>query len=441
MTQTFRSRVLAGSGANAIGQVLSIGIQLASLPLFLHYWDATNYGVWLILAAIPSYLAMADVGIVTAAGNRMMIAMGMQEPAEANKIFQSALLFVLLVCGALIAILIPAILFFPIPNITANSYYRIAILFLSGCVFLTLFGGLTDAIFKSTERYPTGTMLSNLVRLLEWCGSILGLIFFGTFSAVAAGGFIARAIALVFVSAVATKGNHGFRWGVSNANLLEIRGIAKPAFSFMLFPLSFALSIQGFTLLIAHALGPAAVAIFNTYRTFARISVQATSVLSHALWPEFSRLYGANKFASLLQIYKSTFWLGLILAIVLSAVQYITAPFALRIWTHDRITYEPFLMILMLIYAATSSAGHIPRILLSAVNRHSWLAVGTTLASLVSLVIASLLVKIADINGMAIALLLAECATTLISCLLCVRFLKSISQTVMQLDTPSINKY
>lgn len=424
MTRSLRQRVLAGSGANAFGQVITVGIQLVSLPLFLHYWDAATYGAWLILSAIPSYLSMADAGMVTAAGNKMTVAMGQRDYAQANKVFQSALFFMMLVCGLLSMLVLPAALLMPVPGFSGEFDYRVAVALLSGSILLTLFGGLVDAIFKATARYPLGTMLVNLVRLAEWGGAMLGLALFGTFAAVAAGGFLSRAIGLVLISAAATTGGHGLRWSVQDARLAEVRAMAKPAFSFMLFPLSFALSFQGLTLLIAYTLGPAAVAIFNTYRTLARVSVQATSVFSHALWPEFSRLYGAGGSAAVLLLYRRSFWTSLSLAALLSVILYTASPFLLKIWTHNSIAFDSLLMVVMTIYAAVASAGHVPRTFLSAINRHSTLAIWMTIAALASLLLASLLGKIAGLIGMSIAMLVAEFAITAISISLSMQILR-----------------
>ena len=77
-------RIISGFGANAFGQTVSIVIQLFSLPLFLYYWDTSTYGAWLILSAVPAYLTMADVGMVNAAGNKMTMALGRSDTAEAE---------------------------------------------------------------------------------------------------------------------------------------------------------------------------------------------------------------------------------------------------------------------------------------------------------------------------------------------------------------------
>ena len=82
---TLRQRVVAGFGANSVGMALGIGMQLASLPLFLAVWDLHTYGLWLMISALPAYLTMADAGMVTAAGNRMTMALGSGRLDEARR--------------------------------------------------------------------------------------------------------------------------------------------------------------------------------------------------------------------------------------------------------------------------------------------------------------------------------------------------------------------
>ena len=61
-------RLRNGFGANAYGQLVVIIIQLAGVPILLHAWGTQLYGEWLILAAIPTYLSMTDLGFSQSAG-------------------------------------------------------------------------------------------------------------------------------------------------------------------------------------------------------------------------------------------------------------------------------------------------------------------------------------------------------------------------------------
>jgi O-antigen/teichoic acid export membrane protein len=415
-----RRRVLAGMGANSIGMAVSIGIQLISLPLFLHYWDATTYGVWLMLSAIPAYLSMADVGMVTAAGNKMTMAMGKGDHLTANRVFQSAQLFMSIVCGAIAVIAVPVMLFAPLPWVQ-NFDQRLALTALCIGVLAALFGGLSEAIFKSTHRYALGTLMSNAVRVGEWLGSMIGLMVFGSFAAVALGGLLVRLVGTVITAKVASSGEHQIHWGTAVADQHEIREMVKPAASFMAFPLANALSFQGMTLLVGVLFGPAAVAIFNTYRTIARLAVQVTAIFSHALWPEFSRLFGHGGVAAVQAMYKrSAFW-GLAQSVFLSVVLYFISPFLLQFWTHGAIMFVPQLMMLMLLYAAVGGVWHVPRVFLMATNQHTDLAYWSLVAGILSVSLAWIVGNTYDLQGAAIAMLVSETFIAVVCALLAYR--------------------
>src|SRR5450830_47467 len=402
-----KRRIIAGMGANSFGMAITIGIQLVSLPLFLHYWDTSTYGIWLMLSAIPAYLSMADVGMVTAAGNKMTMAMGKGDIPEANRVFQSALMFMAMVCGTLALLAVPLILWAPLPGLQTFDQ-RVALSALCVGVLLALFGGLSEAVFKSTERYATGTMLGNYVRLGEWAGFMVGLVSVGSFSAVALCGLAVRLIGTLVGVVLTGQGKHGIHWGTQAADSGEIRAMIKPAVSFMAFPLANALSFQGLTLLVGTLFGPVAVALFNTYRTISRVAVQVTAIFSHALWPEFSRLFGQGASGVVDKLFRRTFLLGAAQALLLSLILYFISPWMLRVWTHGAIEFVPSLMLLMLLYAAVAGIWHVPRVLLMATNQHVGLAYWTLAAGMLSVGLAWVLSDLLHLNGVVVAMLMSE---------------------------------
>jgi O-antigen/teichoic acid export membrane protein len=64
-------RLIKGIGANTLGLIVTIIIQIIQVPLYLTFWGITLYGEWLILYAIPSYLLMSDIGFGNVAANEM----------------------------------------------------------------------------------------------------------------------------------------------------------------------------------------------------------------------------------------------------------------------------------------------------------------------------------------------------------------------------------
>ncbi|WP_158558927.1 lipopolysaccharide biosynthesis protein [Rhodoferax lacus] len=415
-----KRRVIAGMGANSFGMAVTIAIQLASLPLFLHYWDTAKYGSWLVLSAIPAYLSMADVGMVTAAGNKMTMAMGRGDANEANRVFQSAQLFMAIVCSGIALVAIPLALLAPIPGIDSTDM-RMALAALSASTLLALCGGLSETVFKATQRYAFGTMLGNLTRLAEWLGMMVCLALYGSFAAVAMGGLVCRFAGIGYGMWMARHGQQVLHWGMAKASREELRVMAAPAVSFMAFPLANALSFQGVTLLVAALFGPASVAVFATYRTLCRVAVQATAIFSHALWPEFSRLYGQGDTSSLQQMFRRSALLGCAQALLLSALLYFLAPWMLQLWTHDAIAFMPIPMALMLVYAAVGGSWHVPRVLLMATNQHAPLASWSIAVGALTVALVWLLGQSYALSGVAMGMLLSELAIALVCMRLAVR--------------------
>ncbi|MBV8273585.1 MAG: hypothetical protein JO067_15065 [Cupriavidus sp.] len=400
-------RVIAGMGANTYEQLANIFMQLVSLPIFLSHWDVKTYGTWLVITAIPSYLSMADVGMVTVAGNRMTMLAGAGDMAGANRVFQSAQMFILLACLTIAAMAIPAALCMPVA-LLASLDMRLALAALLAGVLLSLGAGLSGAAFRSTNRYALGMSVAVTTRLMEWAGGIAGLLLIGTLAAVAGGMLLVRVITLVWQSWLSTRNGDGLTWGMRHAQWSEVRAMLRPSLGFMTFPIANAISFQGFTLLTAHLLGPAAVAVFNTYRTVARVAVQVTSTLSHALWPEFARMFGSGEHRGLRTLLLRSSLLGALGAIVLSVMLYLCAPLLLRIWTKGQIDFYPGLMRAFLLYAAIAGIWHIPRVILMATNQHSRMGIAFLVISVLALLCGQVLGASQQIMGLVMAMIIGE---------------------------------
>jgi O-antigen/teichoic acid export membrane protein len=400
-------RVIAGVGANTYEQLANIFIQLVSLPIFLSHWDVKTYGTWLVITAIPSYLSMADVGMVTVAGNRMTMLAGAGDMAGANRVFQSAQMFILLACLTIAALVIPAALCLPVAML-ASLDMRLALAALLAGVLLSLGAGLSGAAFRSTNRYALGISVTVTARLLEWLGGIAGLLLGGTFAAVAGGMLLVRVITLLWQSRLCTRNGCGLTWGLHHAHWAEVRAMLKPSLAFMTFPIANAITFQGFTLLTAHLLGPAAVAVFNTYRTVARVAVQVTSTLSHALWPEFARMFGSGEHRDLRHLLLRSSLLGALGAIALSLMLYFCAPLLLHIWTKGQIAFYPGPMSAFLLYAAIAGIWHIPRVILMATNQHGRLGIAALVISVLALLCAQVLGSSQQIMGLVMAMIVGE---------------------------------
>lgn len=402
-------RVLAAFGAHSFGQAVNIFIQLASLPLFLTKWDLATYGVWLILAAIPSYLSMADGGLVTAAANKLSMEYARGNKQEAERVFQSAFAFLMLACAIVFGTLVSLVLVIGLPGL-GDGDRKIAVLCLASGVLLGQFNGLAESIFRASNRHAQGIMLGNVSRLLEFGGWMTGLFVYGNFAGVAACGLGMRAVGLALTVLLSIRLRSGIDWGTAAATVAEIRGLVKPAASFMAFPLANALSLQGVTLLVGHLLGPVSVSVFNAYRTICRVALQVTGTLGNSLWAEFSRLYATGGGSAVAPVYARSFRLGGAAAVGVAAALTVIAPYLLEWWSRGKIAYEASLMLIMLAYAAVGGLWNIPRVLMMSINSHARLSLHAVLGALATLLLGYALGSHFGLTGIAASVLLVEMA-------------------------------
>ncbi len=400
-------RMASGAGAYGYAQAVSIGTQLVSLPLFLYHWDMATYGYWLALTALPFYLSLADAGISTASCNQMIALITQGQKERAAEVFQSAVAFLASV-SVLVLFVVGAVLMLLPASALEAPHWKAVLMLLSISVVLGLFCSLAEVVYKATGGYAAGTYLVTTGRLADWAGGLVGLVLTRSFIGVATGALLARLAYTLLAIWLSQRRTDFLRWGMRGASLADIRQAAVPGSLFLSLSLTNALSLQGFTLLVAATLGPAVTAVFNTYRTVARIVVQVTSALSNPLWPELTALKGKNDDGAFWKLYRRANRLGLLIAVAGALLVFAVSPWLLEVWTHGHIPFTATSMALFLLYAAVCSATQVPRAVLMSINRHAGLAAQSLVAAVVSLVVAWLIWNRAGMTGVVGAMLLGE---------------------------------
>jgi len=409
---SLRQRVAAGIGANVINQLVTVGVQVVSLPIFLAYWSVPRYGTWLMISAVPSYFSLSDAGLTTVASNNMTMMVARQEHARANAIFQTALATTMGMAAIVLLGAAPIIWFVADLQTTET---RMSLTLLIVVALLNISGGLFDAVFRASGAYAAGTVALACGRLTEWCGGLLGLCTFGTMTAVAGGNLVARVGVMAILLTYTARKYPTFRWGIGSATRPDLSAMLLPALSFLAFPLGLALSIQGMTLLVGSFFGPARLALFNAYRTLSRTLVQVAAVLSRALWSEIAHHYGAGEAAVVERLYRKGSKLAIAVCAVGAVLLVLTGKFVIEVWTHHKIAYDSSLFIAFVVVALINCSWQIGWVVISATNRHQRFSWAFLASSIGAVVIAGVVAPATGMLGCVAALGCAEVAMLVLS--------------------------
>lgn len=408
-----RGRILAGTGANLFGQAVSALVQLVSLPLFLHAWDAARYGKWVMLSAIPTYFAMSDGGIVPVAGNRITILRAAGDTVGADRVFQSAFALVLAATLIVTSLFGAAMLLLPRSLLDSDGAAALWVLVLT--TMIGFFGGLFDAGFRAYGRYAQGILLNNVVRILELLGLGAGLGFGGRFTSVALGLLAARLAGTLWIARYCQRNFTDLRWSLKKASSQEIRSLIRPGVAYLAFPLGNGLSIQAVTLIVGSYFGPIVLATFNTYRTLSRLVLQAAATFSHAIGAEFSRVYGSGNVEALWSMYKKSALAGAAISAAAALAMIPAAPIILSVWTQGKIGFDAQLYVLFAVVTLIGGLAHVPRVFLQSINRHTRLGFSYLIVSALCLLVVFCAANWSGPNGTVAAMGLQEGAILYLS--------------------------
>lgn len=361
--------------ANAYGQVVTIAVQLALVPLLLHAWGTQVYGAWLLLSAIPFYLTFSDFGFTFVAKNAMVMAVAGGRRDAARAIFQSifALLCVaapVLMVSSLAATFLPAAVRLLPATTVGLPAARVTLLLLIANVLLYQFFLLICAGIRSENRPASEAVWAASARLAE--GAAVAL------AALGGGGIMAAAGAMLFARVLFLLG--GYHWlrrrsawlrlGLTHARRATLAPLCGPALAYMMMPLAQALLLQGTLLVVGATLGTAATVVFATSRTVARLGTAGINMINNSVVREYAALEGAGKRSASMHLFRAQARTTVVLTAGYALAVLSIAPLGLPLLTHGTVTVvQPFFAFLVAAVVAEMlwSALFTP---MAAVNRH-----------------------------------------------------------------------
>jgi O-antigen/teichoic acid export membrane protein len=402
-------RLLRGLGATALSPIATAFVQLVTVPVLLHVWGAAKYGEWLLLSAIPGYLTVSDLGFGDASGSDMSVRVAQNDREGALETFQSS--WILVTCVSLGALLLASLFIWWVPwqgwlRLSGLSSTEAAeiILVLAAYVGVSQQYGVVESGYRSDGHYATGTFWILIQRLTETTASTVVAILGGSLLAVACTYLVARCLGTIAYSILLCRLSPWIQFGIRHARVRTIRRLVAPAVGFMAFPLGYAISLQGFTLLIGATLGPIAVVSFSTLRTLSRPVMQLTAVIKHALWPELSRAFGEGNLFLVRKLNRIAWQVSWGISVLGVMFLWILGPYIYRLWLHRGVDFDAACFHVLLLVAIVSSVWDTGAVIPMSVNGHFRLALFYSGVALLSLGLAWILLPDLGTVGAALAL-------------------------------------
>lgn len=413
MDDRTKRRLFVGFATTMVSKAASTVIQLVQVPVLMHFWGRSMFGVWGILTATPTYLSFSNVGFGSVAGNEMTMLMARGEQEAALGVFQSCWWLISLVVGATMAVMCAVLYYLPVGrllNLTLLSEHDVKwVLFWLG---LSVLFGQLEQLLQSAYRCITRYSYGNFVK------SCLSLAAFGVQLIPIMEGYGPRTTAMVFAIANITgtlilcvmvkRDIPWISYGRSHASFKEIKRLTRPSLAFMGFPLGNAFNIQGSQMAVNYALGPDKVAVFITARTVSRLALQAVEMVKNTVWPELSIAFGAGNMELVRTLHRRAVQIALFVSLSVVVIVAMFGPTFLHKWTLGKVPSSPGLVGLLLLVVVFYSLWSTSSTLVAAINLHERLATMYSIATGVTVVVTYFAARKYGLFGAAAALLLSE---------------------------------
>ncbi len=410
---SLRSRLTSNLVANAYSQVAGIIAQLVLVPSFLYFWTKVQYGEWILLATIPSYLSLADSGFSTMSSNDVAIHKSRGDNASSLKALHTAWVFLLVAAAACAIISVFISLFVPWTKwlkltTTDLSHARIAVIALILYTTLGVVAGIFESLYRAAYAYPRITIIHTTARLVEIAMTLCTAWLTHSFATLAFAMLGLRIIECLVLYIDSNFLRNELTLGVSHFSWTELKRIMLPSLMFLAFSLGGAFYFQGLNLVVGTLLGTSALVLFITTRVLTRAIVQSVNMIKSSIAPEFSYLYGRGEHLKLRRLNALAFELAFVFTFILAIGIFILGPWFIGLWTHHQVVPDKTLLCLFLTSAGLNGLWGVLSGLLMGTNTHEGLGISFVIATFLSLVVGYVLVANVGIYGPALAMIGCE---------------------------------
>lgn len=408
------ARLLRGTGLT-LGRVATAIIgQIATVPIYLSYWDARTYGIWLIMLGMLGYLSLFSTAYQQYTYAEVL-KRGPDARNDVRRIYWASLAVGYLIAIAeLVAILglAPALVSAALPlnaGVATDSVILLLVLFGLLNMVTMPFGAITAQTMTIHGYYPHlaawGLLRTASSLAAPAVAVVLGADFMTAGLVLIAAHALPAMLSFSYWVRLARRfgllARQRIDWKMGSKNALYCLPLAGRTFidSFRQ---------QGFRILLGAYAGATTVTALATTRTFANVLHQGLTTITAPLMPELMR-YVVNRDQERMEGSFAIVWLC-IFAILVPGVLLLCllAEPIFLFWTRGVVTFDPVLFLtllaVVLVYAASQPAVAI----LQGQNRIAWLIATAVVAALALGLFALVLLPSFGLIGAGFALLAAE---------------------------------
>ena len=368
-------RLLGGFSANILGFATRIVVQFATLPIFFAGWSVEAIGSWLVLFAVPAYIALVGNGFAGAGGNAVFAAAQAGDFSRARQDFRAAWTISAFSTAAL-ALMFAIIVMFSIPSVIEHDGevavwdMAQAAAWLALYIFATSQMAIFEIPYRVAGRHPDHIFLYNATGLLEIVVIAAAVTFSDSLSTLAMSLALFRCISALWIYLSSRKvAPKMFESGHGDMQA-SISDLWRPSLAFMLMPLVLGLNLQGYLLLVGASFGTIIVASFAATRILTRLLDLLANVVYGFALHNIGIIKGDQR-AVQRRMLSTMSLASLAIAVLFALALLIFGPWLQSLYTLGKTFFETPVALVLTLAAALRAVSAAPMAVLADDNAHA----------------------------------------------------------------------
>lgn len=403
-----------GFVADICGQVFTQFLNFAFIPIYLTYITEKDYGYWLTIGSIMTWLAISDVGIGMALNRYLMSAQLLpsdERELNVNKLINTSgiIFFIIAIVFCLVGLIMyPFTLnWFNISDAFLTEYratYFIAIVACALALPLSVFNGILESVQKIALN-------RNLVTISSVVNALVALVlirYLKTSTALAYGllaAVISRGIISYYYAYKAVK----FRWSYKNFDKKYAKELLSFGGYFQISRVANTIAENTDTLFIAMFLGASIVPIYSFSSKLTQvICITIASKIATSLFSGISQLIDQKDYLKLKLLFCKLSKLLVRFAIFSAAFIFFFNKTFVSLWVGEKYYGGDWLNYVFVYWILYETFFRGTTIIIYALKEVKGLAIASILEAIINTVLSVLLIKKYGLMGVAIATSIAR---------------------------------
>lgn len=388
--------------------------KVAIVPLYIKYWGIALYGDWLVITAITSFFVMSDMGLNNVSNNRFCMKYAEKNFSECNSLIINNIILIgsigiISTIGMIIFVLNSNLQLILGLHAIDNSTAALILVILCIQVFLNMLGGVFDSIYNASHLASRATYINNFTKLAYAIILLLCIVFNIELKHLIFCIIVPYILGFTF-KIIDSRKYYRYKLQLNSFDKKLFIKLITPSLSYLMFPMSNAISFQGYTLIVNYALGAPALVLFNTTRTLVNFIRTLVEAITHAVKPELSIAYGERNKVKLKRVYKKSLFLTLILASTCSVFLVLFGDYIYKIWTHGTIMFNLDLMLAFMLVIILNTLQNSSSVIIHSTNNHQFVAIITLILSIIGIIIAYVIAPLQHLPLIALTIAIPEIA-------------------------------